>query len=127
MKIARSFYKIDFSSEVSSKDAYLKVCKWMANNIISKVEAGTTTFNIERLSDTDLPTFRLELFAMLEEDNIEEDFCNICREFHCSFYIKDKHDCNNCNMKAFNTRCKDKLQIQSNFRKEKMKLMLDKE
>lgn len=127
MKIAKSFFIIDFDSEKSSKDAYLKVCKWVAKHIISKDEIGETTWGIEKLKDTDLPTFRLELFAMLEEGTIKEDFCKICKEFHCAFYIKDTHDCSNCNMKAFNTRCKDKLHIQNTFRKEKIKLMLDKE
>lgn len=114
--------KKEFSDE-DSKEAYLKACKWVATNIISKVEAGSDTFwNITKKKDTRLPTFVLDVHTMIDSVDHEKSFCGSCKEFHNSFFINEEYNCNSCKFMAFTKQIEQRLVIKKQYRKEKMGL-----
>lgn len=125
MKIAIKFFEKVFKGE-DSKDVYLKACKWIAKNVISTVEIGETFWRIEKERDTDLPTFKLELYAMLDANETGEKFCIKCKEFHRSFFINQDFNCSRCNMKTYKNELEDKLSIKKQWRKERLKYILEK-
>lgn len=119
------FFEKQFSDE-NSKDAYLKACKWVVKYIISKVEIGETFWNITKVNDADLPTFNLALYAALNPDEVNSSFCDRCKEFHKSFYINQQYNCNTCNYTAFKKQMEQKLNIKKNYRKKRLRYILDK-
>ena len=125
MDISVKFFEKNFSSE-HSKDAYLKACKWLAKYIISKVEIGETFWKIDRLPDTDLPTFKLELHAMLKETDFRKAFCDTCKSFHSSFYLNQQYNCDRCNMTSYYKQAEKKLEIKRQYRVERLKYIMEK-
>lgn len=127
MQISLEFFRKDFTSKKDFKTAYLKACKWAAQNIISKVEIGETFWRIEKVKDADLPTCRIVLYAMLEDTDITESFCKACKSFHTAFFVNQEFDCNRCKMQAYKKQIQQKLDIKKAYRKEKLKHVLDEE
>lgn len=125
MKIAIKFFEKEFKSE-ESKNAYLKACKWVAKNIISKVEIGETFWNINKVENASLPTFKLELYCMLDESEFRQGFCDKCQQFHKAFYINQFYNCNRCNMKTYTEYAESKLIIKKTYRKERLDYILNK-
>lgn len=122
LKISVLLVKKEFSSEIS-KDAYLKACGWVAKNIVSKeVEDGDTFWKITKKKDANLPTFVLEVHAMIDSDEHKESFCGACKEFHNSFFINEAYNCNSCKFLAFHSQVEQRLAIKKQYRKEKMGL-----
>jgi hypothetical protein len=126
MKTAVKFYEQLFEHE-DSKKAYLMACKWLAKNVISKVEVSDSQYKITKENGTSLPTFKLELFAMLDDKEERKSFCERCREFHKLFYINQQFNCNKCNMMAFQENMKSKLMVKKAYRKDIMKRNLEDE
>jgi len=125
MLISTKFYEEKFKAE-KSKDAYLKACKWIAKNIVSKVEVGETTFSIKKVEEADLPTFVVELYCSLEESTLNKTFCNKCVEFHNSWIYFDQDKlCNGCKMKAYSETLKQKLITKKSYRKQRLNYALD--
>ena len=126
MLLSVKFHEEEFKAE-KSKDAYLKACKWVALNIISKeVEVGETTFSIKKVIKADLPTFVVELYCSIEESTLNKSFCTKCIEFHSSWLYFDQDKlCNGCKMKAYLEDVKHKLSIKKSYRKKRLNHALD--
>jgi hypothetical protein len=117
MKFTVKFFERNFSAE-TSKEAYLKVCKWVAVNVINKVEVSDSLIKISRDKEVnDLPTFKLELFAQLDDVEERKRFCDRCQEFHKLFYINQQFNCDKCNMIAFSENMKSRLITKKGLRK----------
>lgn len=117
MFITTKFFQKIFQHE-NSKKAYLEACKWVAINIVSITESDLhdTYWKVTR-EKSEIPTFKLELFASLEEHALEEHFCNVCKEFHNKFYINQEYNCAHCNRTAYMKQAENKLRIKKNYRK----------
>lgn len=106
----------------SSKDAYLKACKWIANNIVSNDKIShLCSYNIVKKDYEDGSNNReciLELFVNVSEKEILNQHCEICKESHKAFYINEEYDCNYCKIKAFDRRLDNKIKIIENFVKD---------
>ena len=129
MLVSEKFYQKDFVDEISSKAAYLKACEWVAKNILSKtsqVEVTKVSWRIFKVEKAGLPTFRLELYTTYEEDEINNQVCNTCKEVHSSFYMNSECNCGRCNKEAYRRKIKSKLSIGSGYFKEKLDRTLDK-
>ena len=124
MQNAIKFFSKTFTGE-TTKEAYLKASNWVGKFIFSKVEIGETFWKIEKIN-TNFPTVKLELYAMLDPSETEKSFCNRCQEFHKSFYINQDYNCNACRMQAYNKNVKDKLNIKRGFRQERLRYLLEK-
>lgn len=114
--VADKVMKISFEDE-DSKAAYLKACKWLASNIISKVEVGEMLYQVVKVKDTDLPTFEVRLYISLDEGEFVKSTCDRCREFHSLFYLNQQFNCDACNMQAYRKQLETKLKIKRSHRK----------
>jgi hypothetical protein len=110
------FYELSFSG-YSSKEAYLKCCKWLANNIIGKDERfESVTFSITP-DEKDTNTFKIELFCNLEEEEFKDHFCLKCKELHGLFYLSDSPGCGSCKMMAYRKQMLEKIQPKRDYLK----------
>lgn len=123
INITEKFFEVEFKDE-SSKQAYLQACKWLATNMVSKVEVGIL-YKIVKKIDADLPTFKVELYCSLELSKLKKEFCTRCKEFHKSFYINQEYNCNACKLKAFLVGSSQKLGIKRSYNKERLSYLLD--
>lgn len=120
MKYSEKVFEKDFSNKVS-KQAYLNLCKWLANNVISNVELSkVVTFNIEKLTNK-LPTFRLTLYVTLIEEDIKFDYCKKCQQLSSLLYSNEKPDCDHCKMSGYMKKKRDNIRGYKDFYKEVFK------
>jgi hypothetical protein len=127
MMVTEKFFTKEFTA-VTSKDAYLKACRWVANNVVSKItDIGETLWKIEKVVETDEKViYKLELYCTLETKEEVVKFCENCKSMHKLFYINEEYNCNRCNMKAFVERTKTKLEVKEQYRKERLNYLLNK-
>lgn len=124
MKLTIKFWEEKFEHE-NSKEAYLSACKWAATNIVNKVEIGDTFWRIIKVEGASLPTFKLELFCLIDEGAHRKEFCDRCKEFHHSFFVNQFYNCNSCNMITYSKSLEKRLNIKKQFRKERIRFVLD--
>lgn len=128
MLYIQKFYERKFRAE-DSKEAFLRACKFVATNIISKgskVEAANVVWDIIRVSegeDESLPTFQLTLYCKFDDTRFMEQTCEACKEFHKSFFINENFNCNRCNKVGYEKNIRQKLMISAEY----LKRMLDDE
>lgn len=103
-----------FQHEIS-KQAYLDACKWVAVNIINnkQVELQDITWNIAKVSkEGQLPTFKLTVYASINEKDVRENHCEVCKQVHNLFYMnKEEANCAECKLKAFQKRLDDAAEV----------------
>lgn len=120
MRYSDEVAHFDFSGD-NSKETYLKACKWIAKNIVSKEdEFGDITFSIKKMIKAGLPTFRVTLYASLDESEENNRMCTACKEVHNSFF-KNSEMCGTCRKEAFRARVTDRIAIKAQYIKERMK------
>ena len=116
----KKFYERRFSAK-DSKEAYLKACKFVASNIISKaskVEASKVTWDVTKVDSDGLPTFMLTLYIKFDDTEFMKKTCNACKEFHKSFFINENFNCDRCNKVGYERNLEQKLEISASwFRK----------
>lgn len=124
MKYNEEAFSKSFTDE-KRKVAYLDACKWLASNIISKEdELCEFTFKIKEDKEAELPTFKLILYVTLDEKELRNRHCNICKEAHSAFFINNKVDCNSCNASAYQKRMEDMIKQKRLFLKGKLERVL---
>jgi len=115
---SKEFFKMKFTAD-TMKSAYLKACKWYATNVLSKAELQSVQIEFEKSqNEQQSPTVTIHLFAVLNEEELRERHCKICREFRNLFYINQEIDCNRCDTKAYQARTDDMLRSKIEFYKE---------
>lgn len=111
MLYIQKFYEKTFKSK-SSKDAYMKACKFVASKVVSntsKVEAAKIAWEIIKEKDVDLPTFRLVLYAKFDDTEFMKQTCQACKDFHCSFFVNENYNCSRCNKAGYEKNIQQKL------------------
>lgn len=118
MLYIEKFYEREFKSK-ASKDAYMKACKFVAANIMSrksKVEASKVVWDVKRVNEEDdLPTFKLSLYYKFDDSEHMENTCKACKEFHKSFFINENYNCDRCNKVSYEKSIKQKLSIATEY------------
>lgn len=119
----KKFYERKFVAK-DSKNAYLKACKFVASNVISKaskVEATKVTWDVipvESSGDNDLPTFMLTLYVKFDDSEFMKMTCERCKEFHKSFFVNENFNCDRCNKVSYEKHLEQKLDIMTGWFKE---------
>lgn len=101
----QQFYERKFRA-ANAKDAYLKACKFVASNIVSKgskVEVSKVTWDVTPVEDANegLPTFQLSLYYKFDDTEFMKQTCDACKQFHSSFFINENFNCNRCNKAGY--------------------------
>lgn len=97
----------------TTKEAYLKCCKWISTNIIAINNSKNITYNIEKVETEEWNRkVKLILFVTEDEEEICKRNCDICKEATGMFYLKqNKYLCETCKIKPYRNRVKQKLQL----------------
>ena len=120
MKYSVKVFEKEFSNE-KSKVAYLNACKWLANNLFSKVELSkVVSVQINKDENKKLPTFIVSLFVNESETDCRVEHCKQCKTINTIFYQVTKPNCNECKMNAYKKRLDSRIEIKANFVKEIM-------
>ena len=125
MKVAEPFFSKTFI-ENTSKEAYLKACKWVAKNIVSNNNYETkdlkdTFWKVEEEKQGEM---KLTIYCLLDFSEKEKKFCELCQSYHKRFYHNEDRDCSRCNHKAFKSRIYEDLRIKRSYRREILKKKL---
>lgn len=121
MKYSQRIMRKRFSAN-ESKVAYLKLCEWLARNVVGKRnEVGSVSFEIEKLKNEEQPTFELSLFVSLEEREIMEQHCKVCKETHKLFYVNENYNCDACREKAYRARMQERINVKASYIKKLLK------
>ena len=121
MKYTERVFRKEFSDE-DPKRAYRMTCEWLAKNVINREdEVGEYEFKITKVKNAENPTYQLTLYASLDEKEVNDQHCKICKETHSIFFCNSHWDCNKCDTNAYRKRMQDKLKIKQEFMKEKIK------
>ena len=100
---------------VSKQEAYLKGCKKLAKFIVNP---ENVTVKIDN-DPEDNNSIIFTLFASIALNSEISDYCKMCKEFHCSFYVNEEYNCNTCNLKNCMNRTKQKASITKLYYKHK--------
>lgn len=122
IKYSEEFMKKSFVDETMKK-AYLKAAKWVASNVISKVELKEVLVSYEKIEDEEnqLPTIVVHLSVSLSEKELREKNCKICKEFHGLFFINENCNCSWCKAKAYQARTDEMIKSKKSYYSSKMK------
>lgn len=112
-------YQKSFSAK-NMKDAYLKACKWYASSVLSKDELHDVQVEFIKSTEGQLPTITARLFVSVEEKDVKEHHCAICRESHSSFFMSEETNCAWCKIAAFDRRIAQQLAIKRSYIKSKI-------
>ena len=111
---SKEFYKKRFSA-ATMKAAYMDACKWYATNVLSKDDLHNVQVEYEKLQNESIPTVQIRLFAVLNEDELRERHCKICKECHTAFYMNSTAPCSKCEAKAYQWRMDDMLRVKIEY------------
>jgi len=106
-----------FISGVSSKEAYLELTKWIATEIMAKMDSKNLTYSIRKIKG-DVFKFELQVFTTFDDTDEVKLICNRCQEFHHLFYINAQFNCNKCNMMGYRSNMDHILTVNKRLRKE---------
>lgn len=114
---SKEFFKKKFTAD-TMKTAYMNACKWYATNVLSKDELHNVQVEFEKRPDEQFPTVTIHLFAVLNEEELRERHCKICRESHSLFFMNNNIDCNKCEANAYQKRTDDMLRVKIEYYRE---------
>lgn len=115
---SKEFFKKKFEADTMKK-AYMDACKWYATNVLSKAELRNVQVEFEKGHDEQqFPTVTIHLFAVLNEEELRERHCKICREANHLFYMHSNDNCNKCEANAYQRRTDDMLRVKIEYYKE---------
>lgn len=128
MQIVKKFFTQEFISSKSKKDAYLKACKFVATKVLNKKDADKILINT-KIIDNSEDSFKCEvtLYISIDETESRNKFCDICKEFHHSFYINQDFNCNACKMLSYRKRLEAQISNTANYKKQHIKYLLNKD
>lgn len=101
----------------TKKEAYINGCKRAAKYIASN-EYRNISCKIEKISDC---TFKFVLFTSIDISEEMKHYCDMCKAYHCSFFVNEDYNCSRCNLRSFFDRTKKKADISKKFYEEKIK------
>lgn len=113
---SKEFFKKRFTSSTMKK-AYMDACKWYATAVLSKDELHNIQVEFEKLYDGQLPTVMVHLFAVMDEQELRERHCTICREQYTAFYMHSTAPCSKCEANAYQRRADEMLRIKLEYYK----------
>ena len=116
---SKEFFKIKFTAD-TMKNAYMKAVKWYATNVLSKDELHNVQVEFEKTKGEQFPTITIHLFAVLNEEELREKHCRICKETSSLFYIHTNSNCNRCEANAYQRRTDEMLRVKIEYYKEKL-------
>lgn len=114
---SKEFFKKKFVAD-TMKTAYMNACKWYATNVLSKAELHNVQVEFEKNVEEQFPTITIRLFAVLDEHELRERHCKICREVSELFYMRKEANCNKCELGGYQRRMDEMIQVKIEYYRE---------
>lgn len=113
MLVGEQIIKKEFIGK-TKKAAYLKACKYVAQNIIGVNNCNNITYKI--VKDEKMVTkVVLYVYVMVDEQEIKKKNCDVCMEVNSLFYMKArKHQCESCKILPYRERIKQGIEAIKN-------------
>lgn len=101
----------------TSEEAYRKANKWIYNNLYSMQDeiSEKLSYAIERVENGDLPTCRLSVYCLLDEEKELNSMCETCKDLHKLFYLNKKDECGTCKILPYRKRIQERIEIKRGF------------
>lgn len=103
----------------------MQVCKYLALNVVSNEEiSNNISYTITKDGYDDkkgMHKCTLELYVKINESDVLNQHCNVCKETHSSFFISEETNCNWCKINALQRRIEEKMKTKQTYIKDKMK------
>lgn len=112
LKFAEELLTKKFTGD-SMKDAYMQAVKWYASNVLAKDELHNIQVEFEK--DKQSPTVTIRLYVTMGEEVVRQEHCNICKEFHHSFFINEAENCNSCSVSGYQKRLDRQLNVKREY------------
>lgn len=115
---SKEFFKKKFTAD-TMKMAYMNAVKWYATNVLSKDELHNVQVEFEKQqNEQQFPTITIHLFAVLNEEELRERHCKICKEAHSLFFMNSNYSCDKCEANAYQKRTNEMLRVKVEYYKE---------
>lgn len=105
-------------------EAKTKALKWVGKYVMCKDEIKNIMYHFEEDKGVHNCVV-VTLFVSLDEKELREKYCNICKEFHRSFFINENFNCNECKAMAYQKRMAEMLKVKKSFYRETLKKILE--
>lgn len=115
IKYVEEFAKRKFEGETLKK-AYMDAAKWVSTNILACEDFHNVQIEYEKRPAQNIIV--VHLFAVLDEKELRERHCKICKEFHGSFFINQETNCAWCNTKSYQERTNEMIQVKRAYYRE---------
>lgn len=113
-----------FSGETLS-EAKTKALKWYGRYAACKKEFSNTMCSLEDVSDGQSPIVALTVYVCLDQKEVQEKHCGVCKEFRGLFYVNNQSNCSRCDVTAFNRRVEEMLHIKKSYDREQLKRIIE--
>lgn len=123
IKYSEPIMKKRFFGETLS-EAKTKALKWVGKYVMCKDEVHDLMYHFEVDKDNQNCVIVM-LLVSLDEKDIREKNCRICKEFHSSFFINENFNCNECKAMAYQKRMGEALKPKKSFYRESLKKILE--
>ena len=91
----------------TTKDAYLKACKYMSQHYVGKERTEHIVHKIKKL---DVCKVELTIYAEVEEQEIMDNMCSVCQQANAATYLtENKYKCEMCKIPPYKKRAKERL------------------
>lgn len=108
-------YEKEFTDKVS-KTAYLDACKWLASHVYKNPKLSNyITVKIVKEEKKGKFTFKVIIYASIDEKEVKEEFCNKCKQLHTIFFCVEKQNCSECKMFGYKKHLESKVSNVKNF------------
>lgn len=116
MKMTIKILSYIYESETYEK-AYIDGCK----DICKIIKNPKLSFNVEKLeSERENKRIKFNIFLSVDSKDSIGEFCKVCKEYHCSFFINEEYNCSRCNLKSFVKRMNQRMNISKGFYRKKI-------
>lgn len=88
-------------------------------------KVGSMYFEVEKLENEEQPTFELSLFVTLDEKEVMDRHCKICKETHKLFYVNENYNCDACKIKVYRQRLEERIAVKAGYEKSILKGLID--
>lgn len=91
----------------TTKDAYLKACKYMSQNFVGK---GKTEHIVHKIEKLEYCKVKLTIYAEIEEQEVMDNMCSVCRQANAITYLTEsKYKCEMCKILPYKKRAEERL------------------
>lgn len=98
------------------KEAYGKASKWIYENlyILQDEASNKLSYTVESIKGS-LPTCKLTIYCLVDEEVEFQSMCNACKEAHQLFYLNKKDECSTCKILPYRKRIQERIEIKRGY------------